>query len=500
MLSGQDANWDLGNYHLYNPWAWLTGRYGFDLAPAQLQTYHNPLLDVPFYAMVAAGWPPRAIAFVMGLPAGAAGYFLVRIACTLLVDVPAPLARLAVVAAVAIGVTSANGRAMLGTTMNEWHTAALVIAAFWLAMPGRDGRVATAGSLAAAGLLVGLASGLKLTAATYAVAIAMALLARRELPSAIRDNLVFGVAVLAGIAVTLGPWMAWLHANTGNPLFPYFNDVFRSPLLPAEPILVPAFGPKTVTQWLAFPFAMWSPPPSYVSEVRFRDGRLPVLAALAIVALFMALARGGIRRPGLAQPAGSGRSWRFAIVFFVAAVLVWGRIHGIYRYLLAAELLVGVLIVALLLRVAPGRLQAGTIVAVTLLLVFTTRPPGFGRAPFGPAFADIAVPAVEPGALVVLTADAPLAHVLPRFPADARHVSIESNIVRAHRPTGLRARAASIVDAHAGPIYQLTPRDAPAAEVLAAYGLARASGDCAEVKSNLARAPIVLCRLERARG
>jgi hypothetical protein len=499
VLSGQDANWDLGNYHLYNPWAWLTGRYGFDLAPAQLQTYHNPLLDVPFYAMVAAGWPPPAIAFAMGLPAGAAGYFLVRIARTLLADAPAAMAGVAIAAAVAIGVTSAHGRAMLGTTMNEWHTTALVVAAFWLAMPSRDGRAAAAGSLAAAGLLVGLASGLKLTAATYAVAIAVALLARRELPSAVRDNLVFGVAVLVGMAVTLGPWMAWLHANTGNPLFPYFNDVFRSPLLPAEPILVPAYGPKTPGQWLAFPFAMWSPPAFYVSEARYRDARFPALAALAIVALVVALARRGVGRRGPAGPAGAARSWRFAIVFFVAAFLVWARLHGIYRYLLAAELLVGILIVALLLRVVPRRLLAGAIVAVALVLVFTTRPPSYGRVPYGPQFADVAVPAIEPGALVVLTADAPLAHVLPGFPADARHVGIESNIVRANKPTGMRARAAAIVDAHDGPIYQLTPLDTPALDVLAAYGLARAARDCAEVRSNLARAPIVLCRLERVR-
>ena len=35
---------------LYTPWAWLNGRYGFDLAPAQLQTFHNPLVDLPLHA------------------------------------------------------------------------------------------------------------------------------------------------------------------------------------------------------------------------------------------------------------------------------------------------------------------------------------------------------------------------------------------------------------------------------------------------------------------
>ena len=63
---GKDANWDLRNYHWYNAWSVLNGRLGFDLAPAQLQTYHNPLADLPFYGLASA-FPesPRLVAFCM---------------------------------------------------------------------------------------------------------------------------------------------------------------------------------------------------------------------------------------------------------------------------------------------------------------------------------------------------------------------------------------------------------------------------------------------------
>src|SRR5690606_8703572 len=46
LLRGQDANWDLRNYHLHNAWSWLHGRFALDLAPAQLQSYFIPLLDL----------------------------------------------------------------------------------------------------------------------------------------------------------------------------------------------------------------------------------------------------------------------------------------------------------------------------------------------------------------------------------------------------------------------------------------------------------------------
>src|SRR5690349_514542 len=43
---GQDTSWDLRNYHLYTAHAWFTGRHDIDVAPAFLNTFHNPVLDL----------------------------------------------------------------------------------------------------------------------------------------------------------------------------------------------------------------------------------------------------------------------------------------------------------------------------------------------------------------------------------------------------------------------------------------------------------------------
>lgn len=78
MLAGQDACWDLKNYHLYNAWAWLHGRPTTDLAPAGLQSYFSPYLDLP-YAWLALGplkhWP-RVLTAVQGLYTGLAFYMV----------------------------------------------------------------------------------------------------------------------------------------------------------------------------------------------------------------------------------------------------------------------------------------------------------------------------------------------------------------------------------------------------------------------------------------
>src|SRR6266567_8549568 len=139
LLLRQDANWDLRNYHFYNAWAFVHGRLGWDLAPANLQTFHNPLLDLPFYWMVAARWPPRLISFVMALPAGVGAFFLGKILLLLFRDLPARQRWGYSILALAIGVTASGPVSLLGSTMNDWPGAALVMIALWLLLQRGEG-------------------------------------------------------------------------------------------------------------------------------------------------------------------------------------------------------------------------------------------------------------------------------------------------------------------------------------------------------------------------
>ncbi len=244
---GQDANWDLQNYHYYNPWAWWNGRiFDRDIVAAQLQTFHNALFDLPFYAMVQMDWPPRVIAFVLAVPAGIAAFFLAKLLPLLFADLPIATRRIAVTVAFALGVTSAMSIATLGTTMNEWPLVALLLPALWLlvrAIVARPAGMLALTTLFGAGVLVGLAAGGKLTAATFAVGICAALLVRNILePRGLRRGVVeaflFGLGVLAGLAVTFGPWGYTLWTHFESPVFPYFNQWIQSPWWINEPVLI----------------------------------------------------------------------------------------------------------------------------------------------------------------------------------------------------------------------------------------------------------------------
>ena len=505
LAKGQDANWDLQNYHFYDPWALVHGRLlGFDVVAAQLQTFHNPALDLVFYAMIAADWPPRVAAFVLAMPAGIAAFFLLHIVEVLFAGHDSTLRKTLRVAAFAIGITGAIGWAVLGTTMNEWPIAALVLAALWVLVraivstaPGLPVR-----ALVIAGVIAGVASGLKLTAATFAVAICFALLLRhqrfRMLPMAARDAAWFGAGVAGGLAASIGWWCALLWSHFGNPVFPYLNEWFHSPWWYAAPVLERAFGPFTIEGWLSFPYDLFRPRPFFAAEVPYRDARVPALYTLALVAGAVSLtafvASAAMRRRARSE---AQTPWPFIATFWLVAFILWTAQHSIYRYMLPLELLSGALIVGLAYRLVRSRALPVVVTILALTIIGTTRWPDWGHVAFGERWFDVRAPRVAPGAMVVLASDAPIAYMLPFLGENARYVGAYNSLIRPEHETMLNQWAESAIRDHAGPLYSLAHDDAMASSAYAAHKLAVVPGSCAPVQTNMPGATVSLCKLVR---
>src|SRR5438128_289705 len=125
---GTDANWDLKNYHLYNAFAYLADRLTFDVAPAQIQSYHNPLPDLPYYWLVEnLGDHPRLVAFLLGVPAGIYAYATLRIALLVAgIVIPGRLAPVSALLAALIGVSGAGFLPLVGTTTNDVPSGILI--------------------------------------------------------------------------------------------------------------------------------------------------------------------------------------------------------------------------------------------------------------------------------------------------------------------------------------------------------------------------------------
>ena len=49
VLLKNEVVWDLANYHYYNAYAFLHDRTQLDTVPGEIQTFFNPIMDLPLY-------------------------------------------------------------------------------------------------------------------------------------------------------------------------------------------------------------------------------------------------------------------------------------------------------------------------------------------------------------------------------------------------------------------------------------------------------------------
>lgn len=512
LYIGTDANFDLKNYHLYAPHAWLHDLYLRDVAPAKQHSFHNPFGDLPLHALVAGlNDRPRLIAVLLALPYGLAAWLVLQIALrTLRLGWPGDPARvrwpLALLATL-LGATGAATRGTVGSSMNEIPIAACFLAAILVVVRRLEADRARPLALAAAGLLIGVAGGLKMSAAPHGLAIGLGLFALL-LAGRVRaaEFLASGAGVVAGLLVSLGPW-AWYLADTfGNPLFPYFNHVFASPWVEALPYADTRFLPPTLAERLAMPFAWALQRGTIASEVRFRDPRLAltlVLLALAGLALALRRLRGAEAARAMAG-APDPRLWPafgFLAIYVVACFLVWANSFAIYRYLVPIELVAGPLVLLclrLLLRTPRPTLAAAA--AVLVLAVATTAPQYWGRVRPGERFVDVVLPALPEDALVVTVGDLPLSYLAPFLPASTRFVAVDNSLLLpGHPPNGFTRAADALLAARAGRSVVILPTDPaaiPPMPTLDAAGLAPDLAGCRPLHSNIDAGLYRVCPLQ----
>lgn len=498
---GTDSNWDLRNYHLYTAYAFLHGRLGFDLVPAQFQTYFNPLPNLPYYGLVQIfNGHPRRVAFLMGVPAGVYAFALAQIGWIMARRALGPGSP-ALVATALITLMGMSGVAVaptIGSTINDVTIGAFAMVALWLALRAADPLLAEFRQrilpLALAGLICGAGLGLKLTGILYAAPLGLLIL----LLLGLRAAVVAGAAMGLGFLIFWAPSALLLWREYGNPVFPMYNDIFRSPdYLPIR-LSDERFLPRNWVQAVFYPFYWLRPNVGLVTELTMRDARVAVAYVSAVV-IGLGLALRLLRSPREALRA--ERPVILLLLLCMAAYVIWAKIFGIYRYLLVVESLAGVLLLLALARLMPmARWRVvGLLGAAALAVMLTTKRPNWGHVRFGTQVVQVdPVPIPADGMLLIAGNDG-LAYVVPFLPAGIRAVSIYNNIIRPGQETGLSRRIREAIADHRGPFRLLVGADLTPAEVeplLATHGLRL--GACNRLRSNLEPGGHGFCEVQRA--
>jgi len=501
VLSGQDANWDLENYHWYNPYAFLTGRLARDLGVANAATFYSPVFDIPIF-LAGNVLPARVMGAVLGFIQGLNFFVLYGLADHVLRTVDLSWRqdrrRLAAAALALIGMLGGGFLGLVGTTFND-HVLSLAVLGGGLII------VAHAATLFApvntlptaqewkptvsAGLLLGVAVGLKLPMTIFAVGFCGALLCvggglRRRLALAF----VFGLGVVAAFAVIDGPWMWMLWRDYGNPLFPYFNSLFHSPMALSATYRDDRFIPHGLAAGLAFPIT-FSMNPYKAGEYLFRDYRIlvtyGVLLATAVIAVV-----------GRLCPSAKGASTSAQARYLIAAASItyvaWIFGFAIYRYIVLLEMLTPILLAAAIASwPLTARARIGVIAASLALLTVTARRADWGHSPWQEgAFVTATTPPIAhpDQTMVLVTGYSPVGWLVPFFPPQIPFIRIHGflNTPEEGR-VGLNAEAARRIDAHQGDFFLLSPFDELDKSGLAlnAYNLRGDFDSCRVVASNL---------------
>jgi len=434
---GKDMQWDTLDYHFYAGFSAIHDRFGLDYFAAAAQSYLNPYPYVPFYLLATSGLSALEVAGILAVVQSAILWLTYELAVALgPPDRPGIRFGMGVCGAL-LAFANPVLLEQFGSSFADITTAELVLAGSLILI--RAIRAPSAWRAVAAGFLLGAASALKLSNALPAVSLAIVpLLLPVRWPKRLGSTALYGLSVGLSFALVSLPWSIQLQRHFGNPLFPFFNGVFRSPQYTIAGIADFRFIPTSFAAALWRPFAMMAPVRLVHVERAAPDLRYALLIVLAVLFVLVRC----VRRPRVvATTAGKlGPLENRALLALGCAFLVdwvlWLAESGNSRYFIPMACVAAVLVVALTCRLLiswPKVLACA--LAVTLLVQFHQVQGGTAfRPPYpwqGEPWFDISIPqriASQPALYFTIGVQSN-SFIAPYLPAGSGLINLEGDYV-----------------------------------------------------------------------
>lgn len=501
VFGGPDLGFDIKNYHYYIGYAWLHGGFEHNLFPAQMQNWFNLLLDGLTVFLIENLRPILVTAFLaclqsLNIPLL---YMLIKQSSTTqLKDLLQHAAGMTRGAVLVIGSMGAMTVSELGTSFGDSLLTALLLGSlvcmgFAFKEKSKKSAKPITFWLMLSGLSFGLAVGLKLTMAIFALGFLPCFyLITLDITKKIKCMTWFFIAALAGLSLTDGFWLWHIWQLTGNPLFPAMNGLFHSNWIAGSVnLLDDRFLPQSLMDGITFPIrsAVGQHPGA---EVPYYDLRFVALLCLLPIFIYQ-MAR------GRHQP------WQLALsLFFYIGFVVWLTLFGIMRYAVPLEFLSGIVLLVITGTFLKPRYLSIVFGFAAIVFCLTTQVPSWGAHLdwnsgkqksnwFG---VDVPYNLHEQNQMFLMLTGEPLSFVIPFFPQDSQFVRMESNL-KTPPGTLLYEKRRQAVANHTGPLLTLSPimMTLDQQSMLASYGLLRANLGCTSLPTNTVT--LYACPLER---
>ena len=433
-MRGQDINIDLMNYHHFSPFELLKKELFYDITIQQ--QFLNPLIYVPHWLLNSVATPKVATALMVLLQA--TNIPLVYLLTAFLVqrhETSSQRVQIGLsLCAAAVACLAPTFVTEIGTSFADCLTSILIIAGlcFLVLSVSQQGKSTPALPIAA-GLCLGAAVGLKLTNVTFAVATFLSLLFVGELRTRVARTGVFLFGGIVGTLLTASYWTFVLYAKFRNPVFPFFNSVFKSPfytVYTAPSLIDDRFLPRSFFDAMSYPF-QWVVGRHPSSELSFRDLQF---AVLFIAISFLGLSAAFAVVSQASSPFGPPKSSRTAakhpamllVSFSVISFGLWIKLFAIQRYLLPLELVAGTCLIAVgILFGLRDRVMMISIAVAAVAICAWGRPSDFGHSAWVDRVARTELPKeiLESNGLFLLYGW-PTTYLIPDFARRARFFDI----------------------------------------------------------------------------
>jgi len=400
---GHDFNWDLLNYHLTN----VTLKQELALHPSDIQSYFPSTLDqliLPIHTLI-----PSPYAGLLMLVPYVMDYLILRnLFMRKIFEEQIHLPKTLVV----VSLSSSTALSQMNNSMGDMLVSPFVLFGLGLGLLGIKNNNSRFILLSAVPL--GISIGFKSTHVYILISLFIILLyllftKRIKILTLLIWSLINS---LIFVAISFRHSLQLLK-ETGNPVFPLMNVLFRSPSYPEFNFRDDRFGLHSFADFLITPIRLASGNPAGTSELRYQDFRLlPMLFSLVLL-LALALIK-SLR----SKEKEFGNIYCLGIFIFLAYIS-WGYVFGISRYFLSIELLIPLFACGVISHMGlseRSRKFSGAFMVLFLALILTneTTTVNWGyddNRSLDIAFEKAIYPLKLDNNSAVLLADAPLAFI-----------------------------------------------------------------------------------------
>jgi len=364
LVCGRDVPWDYFNYHAYAVELLSHDRLAHDFFAAGMMGYLNPIGFIPLALTQHWQLGSMSTAVVLASLHSLNAFFLYLICRDLVTGRPLPT-KIAMALGWLLGASTPVFLIHVGSTGVDPIGSVLVMAAAWLAIFRRQPRY-----ILLAGVLAGISMAVKLSNIGFALAIAITIalpLHEETLRQWCKRVGSGAVGMLGGFCLAQGWWSWRLQETVGNPLFPFFNNIFHSPYLSTDGGVTLRFIPSSLTELATLPYRLALSKPWMYLELS-APTVVPLAACLAALGLCISyLFKSFGQRPRFSAPSTGQR----LCVLVVVAATCWVATSTNGRYGIALFMLLGPVLAIALLRGLPQRYAVLVLALLGALQIYT---------------------------------------------------------------------------------------------------------------------------------